>query len=987
MIKKRDGFLFWIKISNIETLSIIRNTLTLTMPVVMAGALAVLINNLPIGIYPDLMEGIFGGHWRSFGGSIWNGTLAILSAVIVLSLGYCFIERYNLKNPLDMVHPVIGGILAFCALLTIMEPSALDFAIPYNWMGVNGLFAAIIAGILSSRLFLFFYRFPRLRIGLSPDAAGNTLSYVFAALIPGMLTIAVFALFKTLMVSAGTGDIHRFLYGFLIRPFAGRENNLGTALLLNFVRQILWFFGIHGANALEPIVNELYTTAAQVNEAAAAAGRAPPHIFTKTFFDVYVSMGGAGNTLSLLGALLLTGKKSSMKKIARISLVPAIFNINETLLFGLPLVLNPLYLIPFAGVPLVLTLSAWGATVLGLLPVCTGETAWTIPVFLSGYTAAGSLAGSFMQGFNLLAGGLIYLPFVGMAERVRRYRLEADYGELLRTGTVRDSSALSGQPGETGAVSQILAAGLMDSVKRSEQLLLMNTPGIIFMLDIKMRFIMGSGKTAEFLGFTGVRKIMGLPFSEIFAKTMPASWIEKTAAHCLDAIESNETNNHEEEVILISGEVRVFQISVSPAEEQDGACLGVVVVLNDVSELYRAREAAENASIAKGAFLANMSHEMRTPLNAVIGMTNIAKASGDMARKDYCIQKIEDASVHLLGVINDVLDMSKIEANKMELSCVNFNFEKMIRKVVSIVNFRVDEKKQKLSLDMDDRIPPFLIGDDHRLAQVITNLLSNAVKFTPKYGSIRLMSRLAGEEGGLCTIRIEVADTGIGISGEQQKKLFNSFAQADSGTSRKFGGTGLGLAISKRIVEMMNGRILIDSEPGKGSTFSFTIEARRGEDSPGGAGKGGTHPGSPDGAVFGGRRLLLVEDVDINREIVTALLEPTGLAIDTAENGLEALRLYREDPDKYDMIFMDIQMPEMDGYEATRSIRSLEGKDLRRAVPIIAMTSNVFSEDIEKCREAGMNDHLGKPLVLEDVMEKLRIYLSEAPSDIRLPPA
>ena len=545
-------------------------------------------------------------------------------------------------------------------------------------------------------------------------------------------------------------------------------------------------------------------------------------------------------------------------------------------------------------------------------------------------------------------------------------------------------------------------------------------------------------------------------------------------------------------------------------------------------ELETALTAAEEASRAKSTFLANMSHEIRTPMNAIIGMSAIGKSASDIERKDYCFTKIEGASSHLLGVINDILDMSKIEANKFELSPIEFHFEKMLQRVVDVINFRVEEKKQKFTVHIDSAIPPTIIADDQRLAQVVTNLIGNAVKFTPEKGFISLNTKFIGEENGICTIQIDVRDSGIGISEEQQKNLFKSFQQAEADTSRRFGGSGLGLVISRNIVEMMNGKMWVKSEPGKGSTFSFTIQAKKGnqtrqrlladgvkrenlrilaiDDDPdilmyfkniteqlgifcdtaesgeeaikmleqnGGyniyfidwkmpgmdgieltkkirehstdsghsvaimisavewsviedkARKAGvdsflSKPLFPstvadiidnclgvehekkeekheiDG-LFAGRRILLAEDVEINREIVQALLEPTHLEIDYAENGKEAVDKFKASPDKYELIFMDVQMPEMDGYEATRRIRAIEAElhsaknntsftegetrsnygNLRKQIPIIAMTANVFKEDIEKCAAAGMNGHVGKPLNLDEVIEKLNSYLGK----------
>jgi CheY-like chemotaxis protein len=359
-------------------------------------------------------------------------------------------------------------------------------------------------------------------------------------------------------------------------------------------------------------------------------------------------------------------------------------------------------------------------------------------------------------------------------------------------------------------------------------------------------------------------------------------------------------------------------------------------------------------------------------MNAIIGMTAIAKKADDAEHKDYCLGKIEEASSHLLGVINDILDMSKIEANKFELSCINFNFKKLIYRTADVFQFRFDERRQNFTIDIDQNIPAVIEGDDQRLAQVLTNLLSNALKFTPDGGSIGLKARLVTKEADFCTIEMEVSDTGIGISEEQKSLLFTSFGQADSGTSRKFGGTGLGLAISKRIVELMDGSIRVESSPGKGSSFIFTIKVRQAVEE-----TAETAAKPLAAADFTGRRIILAEDVDINREIVLSLLEPTGITIDCAVNGAEAVQKFCANPGGYDLILMDVQMPEMDGNEATRQIRLFEEQlpEQPKGIPIIAMTANVFREDIEKCLAAGMNGHLGKPLALENVIAALNNYL------------
>ena len=630
-----------------------------------------------------------------------------------------------------------------------------------------------------------------------------------------------------------------------------------------------------------------------------------------------------------------------------------------------------------------------------------------------------------------------------------------------------------------------------------------NYKGIIWSIDINGIITTFNG---QYLKNIGVEQ----PF--LTGKHLDIARQKNRHLDIIDNVEKTFREGPQEWIGEIDG--RVFHSYTTPMRDSKGNIIGVVGSTDDVTEtvklqrdLETAVATAKAASSAKSAFLANMSHEIRTPMNAIIGMIAIGKAATDKERKDYCFSKIEDASQHLLGVINDILDMSKIEANKFELSPAEFNFEKMLQRVVNVVNFRVDEKKQQLKVHIDGAIPKYLIGDDLRLAQVITNLVGNSVKFTPEGGFITLKTLFLKEKNGLCTIQISITDTGIGISPEQKARLFQSFQQAESNTARIFGGSGLGLSISKSIVEMMGGKIWVESELGQGSTFFFTVQAERAkggkvrleeakinrsnvrilavDDDPdilsyfkeisqaldlscdtalsseealkqveesgsydiyfvdwkmpgiGGieltrklknkagaankisvvlisAGEWSTivdeakeagvdkflsKPLFPStiadvisecvgmshhdqtvetqmgmAKIFAGRHILLAEDVEINREILLVLLEPTEVKIDCAENGAEAVRMFEEAPDKYDAIFMDVQMPEMDGYEATRLIRCMDVPQAKN-IPIIAMTANVFKEDIEKCLKVGMNSHVGKPLDLADVLDKLRAFM------------
>jgi len=418
-------------------------------------------------------------------------------------------------------------------------------------------------------------------------------------------------------------------------------------------------------------------------------------------------------------------------------------------------------------------------------------------------------------------------------------------------------------------------------------------------------------------------------------------------------------------ISVISWWILLLQESRKRAEEE-------LAFKNDnlENEIYIRREAeikADAATVAKSEFLANMSHEIRTPMNGILGMSYLVLNTELTPKQKNYVTKIDESAKNLLGIINNILDFSKIEAGKFNLEKIDFNMRNLIGSIIDIVHVKADEKGLKISVNYSDEVKDYFYGDSLRVGQILTNLLSNAIKFTAS-GTIEIgLKKLSKDR-----FEFYVKDSGIGISEEKIATLFDSFIQADSSTTRKYGGTGLGLSIVKQLVNFMNGKIRLESVVGEGSNFIFEIDLIElsniniEENSLAGESK----TLQDEMTTLYGSKILFVEDNEMNQEIVLGILEPYGLDVDVAFNGLEATKLFHSQ--KYELILMDIQMPIMDGYEATKIIRKMD-----KEIPIIALSANAMVEDKKETLRVGMNEHLNKPIEVNKLYKILLRYISK----------
>jgi len=414
------------------------------------------------------------------------------------------------------------------------------------------------------------------------------------------------------------------------------------------------------------------------------------------------------------------------------------------------------------------------------------------------------------------------------------------------------------------------------------------------------------------------------------------------------------------------GAMVVLEGATSPIADDDGRMIGAMAVLRDVTarialeeELRRKREEAEAAAVAKSQFLANMSHEIRTPLTGVIGFAGLLGGMDELpANAKRYVDRIRTSAESLLGVVNDVLDFSKLEAHQVELDPTPLDPRAFVEETVDLVRDQAARKDLKIVLALADDLPAWIEADGMRLRQVLLNLLTNAVKFT-EAGEIEVEAGSSADG----ELRIAVRDSGVGIPADVAGRLFQRFSQVDGSNARRHGGSGLGLAISKGLVEMMGGEIGMESEPGVGSTFWFTVPTAAAGQDPVHAPAGACDVEQPADAL----RVLMVDDVAVNRELVAAMLAPFDVRFWEASGGADAVQAALKS--SFDVILMDLQMPGMDGLAAAAAIRA--GSELNRWTPILALSANVLPDQVEACRAAGMNDHIGKPIDPAELLGKI----------------
>lgn len=461
------------KMINNPILISIRRGFVFVMPVVLVGSIALVVLSLPIQAYQNFMATLFGNKWESIFLYVRDGTFNIFSLLVVIAISYSYVAEIGERNSFR-VSPIVAAIVSLCSFVAISGMSTETFKIAN--FGVIGLFMAITVAIISSMLFLKLSSLKFLKIKAFSNGANSDFSFAINSFFPAIIIITFFAILNYLLITFfGIANIQSFISESITDLFSNIKSPFWSGILFISLIHIFWFFGMHGSNILEPVAQSIFIPALATNQLMIELGQAPTEIFTKTFFDVFVLMGGCGTLLSLIMAILIIDKNKSQRQLVKVSLIPVLFNINELIIFGIPIVLNPVYIIPFIFVPLILTVFSYLLIWIGLVPYTTHLVEWTTPVFLSGYVATGSIRGSILQLFNLALGTLLYIPFVKLGKIVsdkqgkdNLQRLITVYRQCEESG---QCSTLLSRNDVIGNISRLLAADLEDDLQNNKLIL------------------------------------------------------------------------------------------------------------------------------------------------------------------------------------------------------------------------------------------------------------------------------------------------------------------------------------------------------------------------------------------------------------------------------------------------------------------------------------------------------------------------------------
>lgn len=948
---------FFVKGKSVQA---IRKGLIFMTPLVILSSAALVGINFPIPVYQNWLHSEQAKIFLVMFHLIRSATVDYFSLVVSFAVAWCYAEQLKMKNGKSFVS--FGATASFLILINAPYGS-FDPA----YLGTAGISSALLAALVTTRLFYHMGKLSIFKIKGEDD--DSFLSKMTASIFPLGCILIVFAVVTYLLEEATGKCFQNLIEVFLNFIFAQFEmNRFFSGAFYIVTLHLLWFFGIHGSHVYFEINEVFFADFLQHNIQNAAVGAEPVEIVNTVFLNSVCDLGGAGSTLALVLAILFVSKNKNTRKIAKFGLVPSLFNVNEILLFGIPIVFNPVFFIPFVCIPFLNLCIAYTATRVGIMPVIAQDINWTTPPLLSGYIATGSFSGVAMQLLLLGIDVGIYIPFVKKMDKTAlpMENLYEDDLEEIKTMKEKDM--------ESRRLIQSLTNVFSD----------------VYELDMETGMLRIIRTTNDDIALTRREEVEFGTFKKLLLQNISQEKREE-----LERLFSTENLcRHILEVPIVEREFQKqykdssnwfrIQFILSSIREDKAPIITITIMnIDDLKRLQEeqnrallsAYESARQANRAKSDFLSNMSHDIRTPMNAIMGMSAIARKNlHDSEKLEDCLNKIDSSSRHLLSLINSVLDMSKIESGKVTFVEEAFLLEQMIEEIKTIIHPQAAKKEQKIIWNCKDISGITVQSDPLRIRQVLLNILGNAVKFTPEKGEIYFtVYRNVSVYDGYGTFEFVCEDTGIGMEKEFVENIFQPFERDKNEAVNAIEGSGLGMFISKNIVEMMNGEIYVESKKNKGTKFTIVFHlkemSRQTE-----AAEGREKEQTISFDNMEGRRILLVEDNDLNREIAQEFLESSGVLIEIAVDGKEAVeKMKKSRIGYYDLILMDIQMPRMNGYEAATRIRSMQRAD--RELPIIAMTANAFSDDIRQAKEAGMNEHISKPIDVKRLFSVLHEWL------------